>query len=201
MTTQQTQTDHVPAHRDVQPQTPEGILTVGALRDLLNQLTEQGIRQDTAVVVANDGWYDELSAHVEHPLDRSVNEFLWVTLSPAGPADARFTAGHFVDDEPTPPTTAREPLTDLVGRLFAQFWTGEDATDAALSYKAGDYDACLWVAEQVHVARKDLTWSDAAVRRAADLSYVMGQYGVDQTNDRQYHAAMAVAIFETTEVD
>lgn len=166
------------------------ILTVGSLRGLLDMLAAKGIDEDTAVVVANDGWYDEVLADVGHPLTPEP-EMIWVTLTLAGPADARFTPG-WRPPEPEPPRRQDTP-TDVVAWAMDAFWG-----DEAGSYKAGDYDSCLNAAQALEAA--GYAWSDAAVRRAADVSFVMGQHGVDQRTDRQYHAVIAACILETEDV-
>jgi hypothetical protein len=173
------------------------ILTVGALRDLLDQLTEQGIDQNTAVVVYREGWYDELAARVEHPI-AAPHEVIWLTLTPTGPADARFTPGHWPEDEDERDEDAklpRRPAVDVVASALQEFWN-----DDALAYKAGEYDACLFVANRLSAESDRYAWSDASVRRAADVAFVLGQLGADQTTDRSFHAAVAAIILESEDV-
>ena len=170
---------------------PKPILTVRGLHAKLTAAIERGIANDTAVVVYNEGWYDEVLDDITDPTVE--DNVIWFTLTPAGPADARFTPGHFHDEDAVIDPTV--PVVDLVASALQTFWQ-----DSHLSHKAGEYDAAHYVATAVCACRPDLTWSDATLRRAADLAYVVGQFGVDQTTDRQFAAMLAVAIFETEDV-
>lgn len=185
-----TQTDPSPHDRVVEP-APGTILTVSELKRRLDRAFESGIHPDTAVVVAQDGWYDELDADIGDPTSVALDdEYIWFTLTPHGPADARFTPSNVRPDRSLANT---DSPTDVVGWAMQAFWG-----DPEQAYKASEYDAVFHAAQALEAA--GFAWSAAAVRRAADVGYVMGQYGVDQKTDRQYHAVIAATILETEDV-
>lgn len=87
----------------------------------------------------------------------------------------------------------RDSATDVVGWAMDAFWS-----DDGLSYKASDYDAVFHAAQALEAA--GYAWAAKDVRSAADISFVMGQFGVDQRTDRQYHAVIAAAILDSEDV-
>jgi hypothetical protein len=70
-------------------------------RDLFLALAEaftRGIDPNTAVVIANDGWYNEISADFEDPT-KPDSDFNCFTLYPTREIDARFTPMHYPKED------------------------------------------------------------------------------------------------------
>lgn len=90
----------------------------------------------------------------------------------------------------------KDTPTDIVAWAMQAFW--DDFENFKASDEASDEDACLNVAQALEAAGYE--WAAADVRRAATISFVFGQFGVDQKTSRLYHAVIAAAILDTEDV-
>jgi hypothetical protein len=88
-------------HRPELTSEPYAALPLLTARDLFLALAEaftRGIDPNTAVVIANDGWYNEISADFEDPT-KPDSDFNCFTLYPTREMDARFTPMHYPKED------------------------------------------------------------------------------------------------------